>query len=353
MKKIFLIAAYVLSVVALIGCTESDGRQDVSGILLDKNELSIVAGETASLTATVIPENSADNITWISSDETVATVSSDGVVTAVAEGRVYVTATTGPHNASCLVSVLGLPEIGDYYFSDGTWSGELEDGKTPIAVVFWTGNPAVDDAALAREQPQCRYGLAVSLADTMTVAGWQLRYDEYGASVNSWIEQNATGYAPIGVNLDGGVEPDYMNSIHGYNNTKAIQAFNAAEENERWKVDAVSLLDWYDKTWPAPESSSGWYLPSIKELCHMVAGDYDVYDSFDFMVGVADMAAFLNGRIEQIPGAMPLYSSYWSSTEEYGGGFVCYYTCYPGFGSDNAMCVSKNANWDIRAVLAF
>lgn len=351
MKRIIEIAA-VLTVVFLSGCKKADPQSGVSGILLDKNEMTMVVGENVRLAATLIPENDSETVTWVSSDESVATVDADGNISAVAEGKAYVTAANGPYSASCLVDVLGLPEAGDYYFSDGTWSGELEKGKTPIAVVFWSGNPQKDDAALAREQPQCRYGLAVSLADTMTVSGWQFRYEEPGSSVSAWIEQNVSDYVPIGVDINGGIEPDYMNCMHGYNNTKAIEVFNAAPENERWRVDAVALLGWYEDVWPAPESSSGWYLPSIKELCLMVAGEYDVYDALNYEVGVADVAASLNEKIEQIPDAMPLYSSYWSSSE-FGVDYACYYTCYPGFGSDNAMAVSKNAAWDIRAILAF
>ena len=43
----------------------------------------------------------------------------------------------------------------------------------------------------------------------------------------------------------------------GYNNTKAIEAFNLAEENASWKVEAVEYVVDYRTKVPAPETSNG------------------------------------------------------------------------------------------------
>ena len=80
----------------------------VTGISLNKKELSLEEGKTEKLTATVIPSN-ADNksITWSSSDTDVATVDSTGSILAVKEGHATITATTaeGDFAAGCTVSV--------------------------------------------------------------------------------------------------------------------------------------------------------------------------------------------------------------------------------------------------------
>ena len=52
------------------------------------------AGDTLALTAAVSPEGAPDGVTWSSSDETVATVSSAGVVTALGAGGAQITVTT-------------------------------------------------------------------------------------------------------------------------------------------------------------------------------------------------------------------------------------------------------------------
>lgn len=81
----------------------------VTGVTLDQPELTLKIGRNATLTATVAPEEATDKgVTWSSDDETVATVDSDGVVTAVAEGTATVTVTTddGGKTASCAVTVI-------------------------------------------------------------------------------------------------------------------------------------------------------------------------------------------------------------------------------------------------------
>ncbi len=91
----------------------------VNGISLDKTEATLPAGATLQLTATLTPENAPDNrISWSSSDKSVATVSSDGLVTAIALGASEITATTndGGFKAVCSVVVayqVSVPEMVD------------------------------------------------------------------------------------------------------------------------------------------------------------------------------------------------------------------------------------------------
>lgn len=79
-------------------------------IALDRDRLSLEkAGDTASLTATVTPDNApVKEVTWSSSNESVATVDAGGKVTAVGEGKAIIQATTvSPYHetASCNVTV--------------------------------------------------------------------------------------------------------------------------------------------------------------------------------------------------------------------------------------------------------
>lgn len=79
----------------------------VTGISLSSENASVKTGETTTLTATVAPENATNqNVTWTSSDNTVATVA-NGVVTGVKKGTAVITATTedGSFAASCTVTV--------------------------------------------------------------------------------------------------------------------------------------------------------------------------------------------------------------------------------------------------------
>ena len=75
-----------------------------TSVSLDQPELILAPGETATLKATVLPDDSTDEVEWSSSDETVATVQ-DGVVSAVAEGSATITAKAGEKTATCSVKV--------------------------------------------------------------------------------------------------------------------------------------------------------------------------------------------------------------------------------------------------------
>lgn len=82
----------------------------VTGITLDKEETTILVGITKTLKATIEPANATDKtVIWTSSDEDVATVDENGVVTAVAAGTATITATSNENDevtASCAVTVV-------------------------------------------------------------------------------------------------------------------------------------------------------------------------------------------------------------------------------------------------------
>lgn len=74
-------------------------------VTLDKTTLSLAVGESATLTAMVKPDDATDkNVTWTSSDESVAKVA-DGKVTAVKSGKATITAKCGGKTAECAVTV--------------------------------------------------------------------------------------------------------------------------------------------------------------------------------------------------------------------------------------------------------
>ena len=76
---------------------------------LDKTSLTLHGNESQQLTATVLPAEASQELMWTSSDESVATVSQSGLVSAVAAGHAVITATTTDGtdlSASCNVTVL-------------------------------------------------------------------------------------------------------------------------------------------------------------------------------------------------------------------------------------------------------
>ena len=83
-------------------------------VFLDKNEMTLEVGENGILTATVaMPDWMDKSVTWSSSDKSVATVDSDGLVTAVGDGTATITVTTVEGNLrdTCTVTVLYIVHV--------------------------------------------------------------------------------------------------------------------------------------------------------------------------------------------------------------------------------------------------
>ena len=90
----------------------------VKSVTLDKYEALLGWGhnqtDTETLTAKVNPDYASEKtVSWSSSDNTIATVSSSGVVKALKEGNVNITATAGGKSATCVVTVLSVNKVTD------------------------------------------------------------------------------------------------------------------------------------------------------------------------------------------------------------------------------------------------
>lgn len=90
---------------ATITITVTPAKIHATEITLDQTEITLEVGQTSTLVATLTPANAEDGLTWISSNQSVATVA-DGVVTAVAVGTAYITVATDYWvEATCKVTV--------------------------------------------------------------------------------------------------------------------------------------------------------------------------------------------------------------------------------------------------------
>lgn len=87
-------------------CTVTVFENPVTGVHLSDKVVELGIGNTAKLTAAVMPESASDkSVTWTSEDTSVAAVSSDGVITGKGFGKTTVTATSGGKTAQCIVKV--------------------------------------------------------------------------------------------------------------------------------------------------------------------------------------------------------------------------------------------------------
>ena len=125
-------------------------------LTLDKPMMTLHGDESQQLTATVLPAEASQAVSWTSSDESVATVSSDGLVNAVGAGQAMITARTNDGSnlsATCVVRVL----------ADGVQNNNVltmperlsvEKGKSLLLPVAMVNNAAITGLQFDIELPQ-------------------------------------------------------------------------------------------------------------------------------------------------------------------------------------------------------
>ena len=120
----------------------------VDSVFLSSHNLQLGFRETATLTAVVSPTNATDNtVMWSSSDPSVASVSQDGLVTAVGLGTATITVTTvdGGFTATCSVTVSGI-SVESVSLDESTLLISKDRSRQLTATVLPTNasNPAVE-----------------------------------------------------------------------------------------------------------------------------------------------------------------------------------------------------------------
>ena len=264
---------------------------------------------------------------------------------------------------------------GDYLLDDGHLLPKetaltAEQKAKVAAIVFWTPaetdpsgrqEPAslADDKVMAKDFPHCTHGLAVAMRDIASGIPWQDNSLEDEASVyayqNSTPELNpsASDYSSIAAH-----EEDWwkgLQMILGYQNTKVLLAYNRHCDYVYYNtkvVPAQELINFRNAT-PAPEGSTGWYLPSGKELHMLFCKDEDimhtgqVYFALETKSIVNDAVAAA-GRGETLANY-----PYWSSTEGATNGLAYIFAIQPMVRKGYVKTDPKAANHYVRAVCAF
>jgi len=94
---------------------------NVTGISLSKKDLTITEGKKNVNTATVMPSDASNtDVTWSSNNESVASVSSAGEITAIKPGKASITATSSDkvHSAACLITVTSAKSVSYHPYGD-------------------------------------------------------------------------------------------------------------------------------------------------------------------------------------------------------------------------------------------
>ncbi|RRD63122.1 Ig-like domain-containing protein [Tannerella forsythia] len=110
----------------------------VTGVALNETELTLSQGQTQKLTATITPSEARNkNVTWRSSNKTIASINEQGVVTAISPGTTKITVETeeGGFTASCNITVAGQGKQPQSTFVNDT-TVTLTFEKTASAVFY-------------------------------------------------------------------------------------------------------------------------------------------------------------------------------------------------------------------------
>ena len=102
--------------------TVTAAPKPATSVTLNKDATTIYTGADETLVATVLPADTTDTLSWTSSNPAVATVDTNGKVTAVAPGTATITATAGSQSDSCVVTVENAPCV--HSFTAQTKSSE-------------------------------------------------------------------------------------------------------------------------------------------------------------------------------------------------------------------------------------
>ena len=192
--------------------------------------------------------------------------------------------------------------VGNYYYADGTCTATFTADKELIGVVCWLGNLTSSDPALKAAFPDCKNGLVMSV-NAVNGIKWQTN----PANVSSWQADYASSYTSIQVNYSNGATN--LDKALGFNNTQVLRAYNA--ENPETAVDICVALDEFAAAHPAPAGTSGWYIPSVKEVSYVCYGANDNA----WMVSGTDNMNIMNTKIEAAGLSKITWSNMASSSE--------------------------------------
>ena len=123
----------------------------VKNIYLSESSLTLIKGETTILKAVVEPDDATDKVVvWSSSDESIATVNSEGVVSSLKDGEVVITAKAGECMAACSVTVSSIIEFEDSAFKsyclgkfDDNGDGEISMDEALKITTIWVSSDSI------------------------------------------------------------------------------------------------------------------------------------------------------------------------------------------------------------------
>ena len=143
LKKRLIICLSAVLACLLFACGGGEGGKEdpvhigVSGVELSETSYSMVVGDSLLLKAVITPSDATDQtVNWDSSEESVAVVSSSGLVSAVGKGTCVITASVDGKSARCTITVQDKTiAVESIVLSEDTLLLGIDDTATLIATI--------------------------------------------------------------------------------------------------------------------------------------------------------------------------------------------------------------------------
>ena len=333
----------------------------------------IVKGQTQQLYADHHENETkaATGVEWSSSDKSVVTVDNNGKVTAVGVGNAVIYCT--PYVEQNGVKTYGIADcgsftvmpdytgvkVGDIFYSDGSFSKEVEAGKTPVGIVAYL-NKGVNDFTEKAELAQYAavgadknvHGLVLSLKDAATGKTWGKDTKStglVGVTVTKDTE-SMKGSATVG-NYSGFSAAICTNAedvVTGSPTFKPAESYPASYAG--WNYD-VKVLPSYVTNWFVP-SVPQWYAILFNGLGGLQEGTINPQWDTDFNASSAITA--INSALKKLNAAPLGDGIYWSANEGDNNGTTAAAMQVAG-GNAKFTAVNKttSAQTVVRTVFAF
>jgi hypothetical protein len=196
-----------------------------------------------------------------------------------------------------------------------------------VGVVYYTGDLTgkdINDKVLQSEHSNCTHGFILALKNMSESRVMWMDDSDFTSSVNGEIGKvdskfKPSSYEQIIVSYDSeDNEIVTLSADHalGYNNTRLLRAYNYYYADYKYKVRPIEPLDLFAASNESPKGSSGWYLPSLKELVLLQGNDEVEYEkNGDASEKFMAVKSVLNGLKTVGVDAAEVSGDYWSSTE--------------------------------------
>ena len=195
-------------------------------------------------------------------------------------------------------------QLGDLFYSDGTFSTELEAGKTPIGVIAYLDKEGTDDDEISEKSNGAGHGLVLCLKNV--------------ASTIAWSTENVSKFS--GQEVASVEDLKRTTNVSGYTNTATLTVDAATAEKYPAAYKALK-----NNGLTAPMGTTGWFLPSAQQLLKMIEGLGGLTDGapnfyenwFDTNHNGADKleAALSKAGSGNYDSMTSAYLIYWSSSE--------------------------------------